>query len=155
MQPLATSGGLDVSTLLATNDAANNSAPSSAASRNNGGLSFNIPGLLAASSVVSQPIEWDGRNLDDAIQRNPNPLHLMTLFTSPRRPNLLKRVELPQSTGIQVTHFRQRRRPFRGEYVERNHDEIHDRQVSTMTQQSIKGNGNEITSLQQFARHPS
>lgn len=134
MNPLATSDGLDVSALLAANDAANNSAPNSAASRNNGGLLFNIP----------QSIEWDERNLDNAIQRNPNPLHLMTLFTSPNHPNLLKRVELPQSTGLQVTHFRQWKRPFRGEYLERNHDEIHDRQVSTTTQQSINGSGNEI-----------
>ncbi|KAL7514196.1 hypothetical protein ACHAWX_000794 [Stephanocyclus meneghinianus] len=84
--PPAASGALDFSALLA----ANNSAQSSATSRNNGGLSFNIPGLVAASAAASQPIEWDGMNLDDAIQRNPNPLHLMTLFTSPRHPNLLK-----------------------------------------------------------------
>eukprot|EP00804_Cyclotella_cryptica_P016474 CCRYP_004690-RA/>CCRYP_004690-RA protein AED:0.09 eAED:0.09 QI:207/-1/1/1/-1/1/1/0/415 len=85
----AATGGLDFSSLLA----ANTHAPTNAAtSSNNGGLSFNIPALLAANAASStpQPVEWDGMNLDDAIQRNPNPLHLMTLFTSPRHPNLLK-----------------------------------------------------------------
>ena len=107
--------------------------------------------------VSSLPVLWRhiwSNETDHVNQRNPNPLHLMTLYTSPRRPDVLKRVELPQSTGLQVTHFRHRRCPFHGKYIERNHDEIHDRQVSTVTQQSIEGSRNEITSLQQFARHP-
>jgi hypothetical protein len=74
-------GGLDFSNLLASSTA--NSAPS-----NNAGLTFNIPGL--AGPTITQPTEWNGMSLDDAIERNPNVIHLMTLFTSPRHPNLLK-----------------------------------------------------------------
>ena len=67
--PPAASGGLDFSALLA----ANNNAQSSAASRNNGGLSFNIPGLLAASAAASQPIEWDGMKPTTPFNEIPTP----------------------------------------------------------------------------------
>eukprot|EP00956_Cyclotella_meneghiniana_P015805 scaffold24550_cov60-Cyclotella_meneghiniana.AAC.10 len=82
--PAATGGlGLDFSNLLAANGVA--AAP---AASNHGGLTFNIPGLTAPAP--SQPVEWDGMNLDDAIARNQNVTHLMTLFVSPKHPNLLK-----------------------------------------------------------------
>jgi hypothetical protein len=64
---------LDFSALLAANNAANNSAQSSAASRNNGGLSFNIPGLLAASAAASQPIEWDAMKPTTPFDEIPTP----------------------------------------------------------------------------------
>lgn len=43
------------------------------ASRNNGGLSFNIPGLLAASAAASHPIEWDGMKPTTPFNEIPTP----------------------------------------------------------------------------------
>ena len=80
--PPPAAGGLDFSNLLAAAPAGAPAAP------NHGGLTFNIPGLTAPAS--SRPVEWDGMNLDDAIARNQNVTHLMTLFVSPKHPNLLK-----------------------------------------------------------------
>jgi hypothetical protein len=55
--PPAASGGLEFSALLAAN----------------GGLSFNIPGLLAASAAASQPIEWDGMKPTTPFNEIPTP----------------------------------------------------------------------------------
>jgi hypothetical protein len=88
--PPAASGGLDFSALLA----ANNNAQSSAASRNNGGLSFNIPGLLAASAAASQPIEWDGMKPTTPFNEIPTPPLDDTLHLA----------QTPQSTGLQGTN---------------------------------------------------
>jgi hypothetical protein len=82
--PPAPSGGLDFSALLAGSNAQSSTSQTSA------GLSFNIAGLAAAAGGGASPVEWDKMNLDDAIHRNPNPVHLMTLFNSPKHPNLLK-----------------------------------------------------------------
>ncbi|KAL7513903.1 hypothetical protein ACHAXN_011099 [Cyclotella atomus] len=92
--PPAAAGGLDFSNILAANNtsSAAAAAPSAAA----GGLTFNIPGLSAPTP--SQPIEWPGMNLDDAISRNPNVTHLMTLFLSPNHPNLLKELNYHNPT---------------------------------------------------------
>lgn len=104
-----TSGGLDFSALLGSSSASHRASQASSNSSSkstsnhyssNGGLSFNIQGLLAASNSNSnstssapsqQPVEWDKMNLDEAIFRNPNPINLMKVLTNTtRHPNLLK-----------------------------------------------------------------
>ena len=96
-------GGLDFSALLGA--AAAQPAPAASNSSNNNGLTFNIPGLLAASNATSNssqkpsPVEWDGMHLDDAIARNPDPHNLMTVLTNTsRHPNLLKELNYHNPT---------------------------------------------------------
>jgi len=64
-----------------------------------GGLDFSSLVAPPASSSTSSstattatsPVEWEGMNLDDAVLRNPNPVHLMTLLSDEtRHPNLMK-----------------------------------------------------------------
>jgi len=44
-----------------------------------------------STNTPSEPIQWDGMNLDEAIHRNPNPIHLMTILSNTsRHPNILK-----------------------------------------------------------------
>ena len=45
------------------------------------------------------PVEWDGMNLDEAVQRNPNPLNLMTILANmTRHPNLMKELNYHDPT---------------------------------------------------------
>ena len=79
-------GGLDVSNLL--------SPPAT----NHGGLTFNIPGLVSTAPASTQPIQWAGMSLDDAMERNPNVHHLMSLFVSEQHPHLLKELNYHNPT---------------------------------------------------------
>ena len=45
----------------------------------------------STATTATSPVEWEGMNLDDAVLRNPNPVHLMTLLSdATRHPNLMK-----------------------------------------------------------------
>ncbi len=87
----STGGGLDFSSLLGSMGGASmtQNQPTAAAS---GGLTFNIPpqnSIFHPSNAG--PMQWDGMTLDDAIERNPNPQHFISiLFDTSRHPNMLK-----------------------------------------------------------------
>jgi len=101
-------GGLDFSSLLGAGAAAGRggvqrpSPPTTAPPSGVGGLDFSSlvapPASSSSSSSSSStatattgPFEWEGMNLDDAVSRNPNPVHLMTLLSdTTRHPNLMK-----------------------------------------------------------------
>ncbi|KAL3822153.1 hypothetical protein ACHAXA_011698 [Cyclostephanos tholiformis] len=69
-------GALDFTSLVGD-------APSASVARSSSSTITNPPS--------SRPVEWDGMNLDDAIQRNPNPIDLMTLLSNEtRHSNLMK-----------------------------------------------------------------
>ena len=71
-QPAAASGGMDFTALLSSGGSASAATSS-------------------ASTPATQPVQWDGMNLDDAMGKNPNPVHLMTILSNTaRHPNLLK-----------------------------------------------------------------
>ena len=78
-------GALDFSSLIGASSAASSAFTSS---YNN---AVSSSSAAAAAAVGTGPVEWDGMNLDEAIQRNPNPTHLMTILANTtRHPNLLK-----------------------------------------------------------------
>ncbi|KAL7531652.1 hypothetical protein ACHAWF_003862, partial [Thalassiosira exigua] len=73
--PAAPAGGMDFSALLSSAGAANAAA---------------APSSTGGGSAAG-PVRWEGMTLDDAVERNPNPLHLMTLLSDEaRHPNLMK-----------------------------------------------------------------
>lgn len=98
-------GGLDFSSLFGAGAAAGRGGgvgrpppPTTAPPSGVGGLDFSSLVAPASSSTSSStattatsPVEWEGMNLDDAVLRNPNPVHLMTLLSdATRHPNLMK-----------------------------------------------------------------
>ena len=105
-------GGLDFSSLLGGagmgrgRGGGNNRGPPSSSGSGVGALDFSnlvgaAPPAVAASARSTssttvnppsyRPVEWDGMNLDDAIQRNPNPFDLVTILSNEiRHPNLMK-----------------------------------------------------------------
>ncbi len=73
-------GPLDFSSLVG---AAPPSSAAAVAARSSTSTAVNPP--------PSRPVEWDGMNLDDAVQRNSNPLDLVTILSNKvRHPNLMK-----------------------------------------------------------------
>lgn len=75
-------GALDFSSLIGASSAASSASTSSY---------NNAVSSSSAAAAGTGPVEWDGMNLDEAIQRNPNPTHLMTILANTtRHPNLLK-----------------------------------------------------------------
>lgn len=78
-RPAASAGGMDFSALL--------SSSAAVAATNNSNSSSNS----STPNTPSEPVQWDGMNLDEAIHRNPNPIHLMTILSNTsRHPNILK-----------------------------------------------------------------
>ena len=80
----SSSGGMDFTALL-SRGAATASATSSSTSAQGGG--------------GSELVEWDGMTLHDALEKNPNPTHLMTLLSNTtRHPNLMKQLNFNNPT---------------------------------------------------------
>lgn len=95
--PMSTGRGggasLDFSSLIGTS--------SSAASYSASTTNYNnvVSSSSGGSGGIIGPVQWDGMNLDEAIQRNPNPTHLMTILANtPRHPNLLKELNYHDPT---------------------------------------------------------
>ena len=104
-------GGLDFSALLGGSSAATSSSSNNASSGGGGMMDFtalltssaataiNNTAAASTSSGGGEPVQWDGMNLDDAISRNPNPQHLMTILSNTtRHPNLLKELNYHNPT---------------------------------------------------------
>ena len=92
----ASGGGLDFSALLGGGGAApTRPAPAGAAA---GGMDFtallSVGQMAAASSATSAPsapVQWDGMNLDDVMDRNANPVHIVTILSdTTRHPHIMK-----------------------------------------------------------------
>ena len=106
-------GGLDFSALLGGSSAATSSSSNNASSGGGGMMDFtalltssaataiNNTAASSTSSGGGEPVQWDGMNLDDAISRNPNPQHLMTILSNTtRHPNLLKELNYHNPTIV-------------------------------------------------------
>lgn len=106
-------GGLDFSALLGGSSAATSSSSNTNAPSGGGGMDFtalltssaataiNNTAASSTSSGGGEPVQWDGMNLDDAISRNPNPQHLMTILSNTtRHPNLLKELNYHNPTIV-------------------------------------------------------
>ena len=102
-------GGLDFSALLGGGGAPAARAPTSSSS---GGMDFTAllsrgaataPSTSTSSTTAQggggEPVQWDGMTLHDALEKNPNPTHLMTLLSNTtRHPNLMKQLNFNNPT---------------------------------------------------------
>ena len=85
--PSSSSGGMDFTALLSRGAAA--TAPSAASSS------------TTAQGGGGEPVQWDGMTLHDALEKNPNPTHLMTLLSNTtRHPNLMKQLNFNNPTLV-------------------------------------------------------
>ncbi len=123
-------GGLDFSSLLASSANTNIPLTTSNITNNNnitGGLQFNLSLLSGGGGggslfggnnnnsqiIQSNPVQWDGMTLDDAIERNPNPgCFVQVLLDEARHGNLMKELnyyhptlakKLKNAGGVQVS----------------------------------------------------
>ena len=100
-------GGLDFSALLGGGAPAAARAPPSSSS----GMDFTAllsRGAAATAPATSssttaqggaEPVQWDGMTLHDALEKNPNPTHLMTILSNTtRHPNLMKQLNFNNPT---------------------------------------------------------
>jgi len=105
----SSSVGLDFSTILGPSSSHQPSSTSSSTGRDaapTGGLTFHLPAISASSSgnmpsspAQTQPVQWSGMSLDQAISSNPNPTHFTKiLLDTENHPNLLKELNYHNAT---------------------------------------------------------
>ena len=111
---VAPTGRLDFTNLLTQTNASSEGRKSSSSTSNAASsqkrrtssqpktqqLQFNLPGMSALSSLPAQtkPVKWDGMQLDDAIQQNPNPeCFIQVLFGEVKHSNVFKELNYHSS----------------------------------------------------------